>query len=60
MANGTLSQDEAAALAALSFEEALSQLEAIVRALEQGNVPLEKASKCTSVETGCGPGATSF
>ncbi|ALV25762.1 exodeoxyribonuclease VII small subunit [Pannonibacter sp. Q-1] len=43
MANGTLSHDEAAALAALSFEEALSQLESIVRALEQGNVPLEKS-----------------
>lgn len=43
MANGTLSHDEASALASLSFEEALGQLEHIVRALEQGNVPLEKS-----------------
>nr|WP_041376250.1 exodeoxyribonuclease VII small subunit [Polymorphum gilvum] len=30
-------------LSALSFEEALGQLERIVQALEQGNVPLEKS-----------------
>lgn len=30
-------------LSALSFEEALKQLETIVRELEQGNVPLERS-----------------
>jgi len=30
-------------VAALSFEEALKQLETIVRELEQGNVPLERS-----------------
>ncbi|MEP4032875.1 exodeoxyribonuclease VII small subunit [Roseibium polysiphoniae] len=30
-------------LASLSFEEALKQLETIVRELEQGNVPLERS-----------------
>ncbi|GAA0778126.1 exodeoxyribonuclease VII small subunit [Roseibium denhamense] len=30
-------------LAALSFEDALKQLETIVRELEQGNVPLERS-----------------
>ncbi|NBN64323.1 exodeoxyribonuclease VII small subunit [Microvirga tunisiensis] len=30
-------------IATLSFEEALRQLEHIVQALEQGNVPLEKS-----------------
>ncbi|MEP1931628.1 MAG: exodeoxyribonuclease VII small subunit [Roseibium sp.] len=30
-------------ISALSFEEALKQLETIVRELEQGNVPLERS-----------------
>jgi len=30
-------------ISALSFEEALKQLEGIVRELEQGNVPLERS-----------------
>jgi len=35
--------DTATDIAGLSFEEALKQLETIVRELEQGNVPLERS-----------------
>ncbi|MEE2868037.1 MAG: exodeoxyribonuclease VII small subunit, partial [Pseudomonadota bacterium] len=35
--------DAANDIAGLSFEEALKQLETIVRELEQGNVPLERS-----------------
>lgn len=35
--------EETSELSALSFEEALKQLETIVRELEQGNVPLERS-----------------
>ncbi|QFT33547.1 exodeoxyribonuclease VII small subunit [Roseibium porphyridii] len=35
--------DAANDIASLSFEEALKQLETIVRELEQGNVPLERS-----------------
>ncbi|MBN9669242.1 exodeoxyribonuclease VII small subunit [Roseibium aggregatum] len=35
--------DAASDIKSLSFEEALKQLETIVRELEQGNVPLERS-----------------
>ncbi|CTQ70417.1 MULTISPECIES: exodeoxyribonuclease VII small subunit [Stappiaceae] len=35
--------DAAKEIAGLSFEDALKQLETIVRELEQGNVPLERS-----------------